>query len=899
MSDAKITFETRFDSSQFDNSIGDMDKSLNNVRSTVMKMSSASLDAFGKSTRNEIERTTIRLAKKSQEIQNTIDKLNEMNKQYDDLASKNVEPKVLTSMSRELDNIGKKIIREQNAIKSLTDEGVILKAEMAQIESYRAGGRNLESTQGFYDDALKSITQNNEMLERSEALLERLKTRAAELKSQISEAKLNPESTDEVIRLKQNLIQTEQTLQVLNYEASSLEGNLNRAFEQGGASRTDGIFKSISNIMGKISKKIITNTAGMKRFGKESRKSFSTIERITNRIKRIAAATIFYQVFRSLFRGVREYLSLLLKSNEQIINSLATLKFNLKVAFQPLWQAVLPTLQKITDMLVVASSYLAKFTNMLFGKSLEGSKQAVKDLKAQEDGYNKTGAAAKKASKQVQGFDQLNKMSEEDSGSSGGGGAVSSSPKIEDKDLKSFGNLEGYLERIKKALKPTTDSLTRLWNEGLKPLGGFVWTGLKDFYEHFLVPVSSWVLGEGFPRFVDAITEQLAKIDWDNLNNSLDRLWENLAPFSILIGEGLLWFWENVLTPLMGWAIDDLLPVAIDLLSEAIEFLGTIVEAATPTLEWLWEEFFKPLGEWVGDLIIDLIEKLTQKLKDLSEWAKNNQETMDLMFSLILGFFAGVIFYHTVKRLVQVIGFIGGAIRGFGSIVGFILSPVGLAAIAVGALAAAFIYIGSNWGKLNGAQRAATILGGLATAAIAAGIAIAAFHASWSVGIAAAVIAGSLAAIGIAYANLQRNASIGSSQGMPSMSGGSSSAGSKSDARPRAAATLFKQTGGNYQLPKLAKGGLIPPRKPRQVIVGDNMSEDEIVSPVSTMKQAFAEVLAQQGGGADNALIVQLLRELIDVNKKGSSIVVDNRVLGQTVVNSIKGDRSLSGKSLI
>jgi len=896
MADAKITFETRFDSSQFDNSIGNIDKSLNNVRSTVMKVSSASLDAFGKSTRNEIERTTIRLAKKSQEIQNAIDKLNKMNKQYEDLANKRAEPKILTSMSRELDDISKKIIREQNAIKRFTDEGVKLKAELAQIESYRSGGRNLEATQSFYDDTLKSITQNNEMLKRSEDLLERLKTRAAELKSQISEVKLNPESTDEAIRLKQNLIQTEQALQILNYEASSLEGSLSRAFEQSGASRTNGIFKSISNLVGKISNKLKTAIGGMIGFEKESRRSFNTIERIADRIKRIAAATMFYQIFRSLFRGVREHVFGLIRSNEQLANSFATLKFNIQVAFQPLWQAVLPVLQKIIDMLATAAAYAAKLLSMLFGKSLEGSKQAVKNLNAQEDGYNKVGKAAKEASKQIQGFDQLNKMSKEDSGSSGGSSGGSAIPEIKENDLNLgiLNKFEKTLGSIKKALEPTIEALGRLWNDGLKPLGGFVWTGLQSFYKNFLVPVGSWVLGEGFPRFIDAITKELAQVNWDNLNGAVERLWDALAPYSITIGEGLLWFWEEVLTPLMGWALDDLLPVALDLLSAAIETLDTIVKAAKPTLEWLWEEFFKPFGEWAGETIISLIESLTEKLRNFSNWARNNQDTMDLIFNSIIGFLAGLVFYYTTLKVVSIVESIKKAIINFGSVAGSVISPVGLAAIAIGALAAAFIYIGSNWNKLDGAQRAVTILGGLAAAAIAAGIAIAAFHASWTVGIAAAAIAGSLAAIGIAYANLQKNAKISSIQGMPSMSGGSSSGSTA----PSSATALFNQTGSNYKLPRLAKGGLIPPRKPRQVIVGDNMVEDEIVSPVSTMKSTVKEAINEMGGLSSNAQIISILMQILRAIEDGHIIELDNREFGRSVVKAAQGVRGQTGKPI-
>ncbi|MFO8212483.1 hypothetical protein R2K36_34040, partial [Pseudomonas aeruginosa] len=80
----------------------------------------------------------------------------------------------------------------------------------------------------------------------------------------------------------------------------------------------------------------------------------------------------------------------------------------------------------------------------------------------------------------------------------------------------------------------------RLWEE-LKRLSGFVWDGLKDFYDTFLVPVGKWILGEGLPRFFDIIANGLSKIDWQKINDALHELWVALTPFAINIGEGLLW----------------------------------------------------------------------------------------------------------------------------------------------------------------------------------------------------------------------------------------------------------------------------------------------------------------------------------------------------------------------
>ena len=694
-------------------------------------------------------------------------------------------------------------------------------------------------------------------------------------------------------------------------------GRVSGVANKTGSNISKSASKASRNVIKSGTKAVKSLSKGLLSVGGLTDKVGSKMVTFAGRIARIAKAAFIFNVFRRGFASMRDHMGSLISTNSHLSNSLATVAFNLKVAFQPIWDFIIPALTTLISYLNYALQYLGKFTAMLFGTSYEGAKSSVKALEAQkkatEDATKATKKAGKEAKKtndkQLQGFDQLNKMARknEDVDTSGSDLGVKdpgvSGPSIievKEKDLnvKVLEKFKKALDSIKKALEPTIKALKRLWNDGLKPLGRFTWKALEGFYKKFLVPVGKWVLGEGLPRFIDAITEQLAKVDWDNLNASLDVLWEALAPFSILIGEGLLWFWENVLMPLMGWALDNLLPVAIELLAAAIEFLQVIVEAALPTLEWLWVEFFKPLGEWAGEVIINLIEGLTQKLKDLSEWARNNQATMDLIFSTIIGFFSAVILYHTTKRLVKVIGTIAGAISKFGSIVGMMLSPVGLAAIAVGALAAAFIYIGSNWGKLNGAQRAATILGGLATAAIAAGIAIAAFHASWTVGVAAAVIAGSLAAIGIAYGNLQRNASISSSQGMPSMSGGTSSAQSQSDARPSSATRLFSQTGSNYKLPMLAKGGLIPPRKPRQVIVGDNMTEDEIVSPVSTMKSAVRDVIGEMGGVSNDAQTVNILMQILRAIEDGHVIELNDREFGRSVVRAAQGVRGQTGQAL-
>ena len=49
-------------------------------------------------------------------------------------------------------------------------------------------------------------------------------------------------------------------------------------------------------------------------------------------------------------------------------------------------------------------------------------------------------------------------------------------------------------------------------------------------------------------------------------------------------------------------------------------------------------------------------------------------------------------------------------------------------------------------------------------------------------------------------------------------------------------------------IPRLAQGTVVPPNKEFMAVLGDNTKEHEIVSPISTMKQAFTEAILEMGG---------------------------------------------------
>jgi hypothetical protein len=90
---------------------------------------------------------------------------------------------------------------------------------------------------------------------------------------------------------------------------------------------------------------------------------------------------------------------------------------------------------------------------------------------------------------------------------------------------------------------------------------------------------------------------------------------------------------------------------------------------------------------------------------------------------------------------------------------------------------------------------------------------------------------------------------------------------------------------GRVSIPRLAQGTVVPPNKEFMAILGDNTKEHEIVSPVSTMKQAFMEAMVEMGGTG------QTTRE--------EHYYLNETELMSVVYRLVKGGERLSGESLV
>lgn len=419
--------------------------------------------------------------------------------------------------------------------------------------------------------------------------------------------------------------------------------------------------------------------------------------------------------------------------------------------FTPIIQAVNTLLGK----LVTLANAFKAFTELITGNKNSGSSgggsaqiaaagtaatDASAGLQDATDAANnttsavkKTGNAAQKAAKQMRslmGFDKIQKLS--DSSDTSSGDAGSSSPKSTGTSGESLGSPVDFgslttgedavsklnkkwqkaFENMKKAIEPTTKALQNLWNNGLARLEKFGWTALRDFYQHFLVPVGKWTLGTGLPHFINALNDGLMKVDFPKINKALADLWDSLAKFTVNVGDGLLWIWEKVLVPLGTWTANEVVPRYLTTLSIAIEAVNSILTALQPLFQWFWDNVLQPLAQWTGGVFLTVWDGINSALQEFADWCSANTDFIQTVAIAVASFFtawkitefistaAG--FITTLMNIIGSVHSIAGALSlvqtGISTLVGALGGPL---VIGIAAAIAAGILLYKNWDTIK------------------------------------------------------------------------------------------------------------------------------------------------------------------------------------------------------
>lgn len=598
-------------------------------------------------------------------------------------------------------------------------------------------------------------------------------------------------------------------------------------------------------------KKAAKETEGI---GKAAKKSENQVSGLEKRLVRLAQRVLVFNVILKALNEFRDYLGKALKTSKEFTAAWNNLRGALLTAFQPIWETILPWLTKFVNILAKVITWIAAFFSWLTGKSLAASSKNAKNLYKEANAIEATGKAADKAKLSLAAFDEINNLSSNKDTGSGGGSSGVTTPTFE-VDTSYLEKVEGIMKKIGGWVLAIAAGL------GAWKIASAFGADLKKCIGWFMT-ISGLVLG--ITGFLDAWNEGL---NWDNLiqiltgaalfAGGLAVLFDEVGGAIGLIIDGIAlivigikeWVEQGELTDQAFVAIEAGI-IAIGAALALLNIPGALVVAAiagvalavykywdeiSAFFQGVWEkisaffvgiwekvkEIFAPVVQWFDDNIITpLVEFfrgwaertaavfegcwiiIQAVWKIVSEWFDQNVIQPVVAFFKKLGEDISRIF----KEAWEVIKPIWNAVAGWFN--QHVIQPI-------------VKFFTSAWDKIKNAF-------------VTAFEAISAFAKS---------IFNSVISMVEGIVNRVIKAINGIIGGFNKVV-------------TWAAGVIGKDWGGvallpEVHLPRLAEGTVVPANREFLAMLGDNKRETEIVSPLSTMKQALKEALKESGMGGN------------------------------------------------
>lgn len=398
--------------------------------------------------------------------------------------------------------------------------------------------------------------------------------------------------------------------------------------------------------------------------------------------------------------------------------------------------------------------------------------------------------------------------------------------------------LEGFLGvlsevtgTIKQGIDDTFDKLNEVYDEHFKPFFDSVANGLSDLVAKFL---------EFWNTHVQPILEKWAQKFDELWKSHIQPFLNNAADFLGKVADLLKTLWENILQPLIAWIIENVLPKilpvidaiftavehfvanAADLFNSIITILGGVVDFITGVFSGDWDKAFSGLGDIFGGFIdfilsgIKMFEELGLDLFNIA-WEKI-KAVFDIGIDAILGIVES--FLNWFKE--NVINKTDDIRQAFENFLSNLKQKWDEA-----------------WGTLG--DIIGTVVDGIKNTVQSIF--------DW--------IIEKIDGIKQKIKDL-KNIFKGSDE----LSYASGESGGQFSRRMSYSPAADILSGISYKIPALATGTVVPPNREFLATLGDNKREPEIVSPISTMKQAFMEAIQESGinlgGGQSGPIYLQL-----------------------------------------
>lgn len=541
----------------------------------------------------------------------------------------------------------------------------------------------------------------------------------------------------------------------------------------------------------------------------------SSISSLGSRLLSIFSYQILRQIIRKIIKEFMQGIADLEVYSSRFGNTMQSMKDSFKnlgnsivTAVAPIIQALAPVLNWLLGAITKVFNTISMFTGALFtnaktvtiadtsfsgyGKKIEKVDKATK--KAKKDTGDMIKALAK--------FDKLDVLKKDKKKADIGGGVASAVPEVNPamkmfKEVKVPEGILNLVERIKKTFEPLTDFFKEVGN---------------SFLTSFVNPVISHFQDNFLPRFANNFSKFMSEFNFKPLENALDNVFKALAPLTNLAMDGLNWGLENVIYPMLKWTGEAYMPAILNMIAAAIRAINKAIEIAKPTIKNIYENEIKPLFEFLGNMAIGIIKKIESWLDGLADWMGKHPEEVEAFVKTLWDFGKALLAIWAVCKLILGLKALWDLITTADPI----MLGIKLTLFAIAGIIYLINRYGDQWKKWlddvwEKLQKVSSIFG----------------------------------AIGKAFKASENMSSIKAKI----------ETGELTPEQALEESKKFHRKLNGFKIPKLATGTVVSPNKKFLAMLGDNTSEKEVVSPISTMKQAFSEALNEYGGDTREAIL--------------------------------------------
>ena len=572
-----------------------------------------------------------------------------------------------------------------------------------------------------------------------------------------------------------------------------------------------------------------------KSFRRARRESDALNGSIKKGIKQIGRMALAVLGVRGAYSLVRRAISACLQGNEELNNKMTAIWNTLGTIMEPVVTAMFDAIYKIL-------AYINYFVKAITGIDFVANANA-KAIQKQAAATDKLTKSTREANKALASFDEMNVLHDPSASQTAGidVAATLDLPELTDEEKATLDGIVDIFNNVRDAVEEVKIKCSELieW-----------WNTLDEDTQKLIITlgvaglVGVLIGGGGVLLAILAVAGAIYALDLLLTGDTTDAI----DAFIILLGVA------GLVGILIGGSTGVSVALAIVMVAATLTAFNLLINGDTTDAiigmmlllgvaglaGYLW---FGVKGVSVGIAIASVISILNGFNKLLSG---DTEDAMEGVIQILTGS-AGLIFAFDMLKAI-----ISGK-TGVQAVLTALGNPLFLCVAGFAVLAAGILYLAQNWSKMNGAQKAITILGSLAAAAAAAAIAIAVFHTAWSVGIAAAAIAGGVALLGLTFAFTGGNQSTLTESG-------------KSMAQGFYDSSDFT---GN-PLPKLAVGAIVNrPGRGVRAIVGE--AGAEAVLPLENNTE-WMDILAEKIGGNVTIPIIldgkKIATYVVDIQKK-------------------------------